>query len=285
MKKVLLSTAAVFAMASGAYAAGHAELSVSVGGGADLGVRDISGVTEAVSTANIDFSGTGETDGGLGFGFDYTIITGAGAGGVGGIGKDNMEVFISGSWGKLTIGDPDSALQSVAGIGDIGFKGIGVDDVAEFGRGLGASGGVLYSNTVGAVSFYLSHGHNLDDDDVSVGVSFGAGDFTIGLGYDDTTAGGLIDGVTAVDLAGSFGSVSFDVYYEDHDLGNNYGTIIGFDTGAATIQLGLADGDQASDAAIGVGFAYDLGGGATLEGGVGEVNGESVWDLGIEMTF
>jgi hypothetical protein len=34
-----------------------------------------------------------------------------------------------------------------------------------------------------------------------------------------------------------------------------------------------------------VGFAYNLGGGVTVAGGMGEVNKLDVWDLGIAMKF
>ena len=70
----------------------------------------------------------------------------------------------------------------------------------------------------------------------------------------------------------------------DHDLGEHYGTVVSFDAGDTTVNLGYADGETASDAAIGVGFEYDLGG-ATLAGGVGDVGGETVWDLGVSMEF
>ena len=100
---------------------------------------------------------------------------------------DNWEVYISGSWGKLTVGDPDDALQMVAGLGDIGFDGLGVDDRAEVGRGLGGSDGVLYSNTIGPASVYASMNKDTSNDDMAVGVKFDAGPVTIGLGYEDTS--------------------------------------------------------------------------------------------------
>jgi outer membrane protein OmpU len=302
MKKVLFSTTALVLSAGVAFAEGHGQEFhgeshglVTVGGFAGIWVSDGGGDDDDIQINNeigIDFSGSGETDGGLGFGMDYTLLDNGG-----GIKTDNWEVYISGSWGKLTVGDPDNALQMVAGIGDIGFDGFGVDNAAEVGRGAGSAGGVLYSNTLGAATVYASVGKDISNDDVAVGVKFTAGEITFGLGYvdaaginfdsdgdgDDDVATG---GITAVDVSGSFGAMGFDVYYEDHDLGNNYGTIISYDAGTATINVGYADGDNGPEGgAMGVGFAMDLGGGAELAGGVADNGTDTAWDLGVSMSF
>ena len=276
MKKVLFGTTALVLSAGVAFAEAHG--GVSVGGGAGIWVGEKDGGNITVDhDINIDFSASGETDGGLGFGMDYTFLEDGST--------DNSEVYISGSWGKLAVGDTDDALQMVAGIGDIGFDGLGVDNVAEQARGDGSANGVLYSNTFGAVSLYLSHNVDLDNDDVAAGVKFAAGDITIGIGYEDQ--GAANGATTAVDLSGSFGSIGFDVYYEDSDaLGSGYGTIVSFDAGAATIKVGYADHDNVADAAVGVGFSTDLGGGAELAGGYAQdADGNDNWDLGISMSF
>jgi outer membrane protein OmpU len=274
MKKVILGTTALVLTAGVAFADAHA--GVSVGGSAEIWVNDLGSDIQFNNDVELTFSGSGETDGGLGFGFDYAFVDGA---------EDNNEVYISGSWGKLTVGDVDDALQKVAGIGDIGFDGLGVDNVAEFGRGIGDSNGVLYSNTIGAASIYLSMNQDTGVDDMAFGVSFDAGPVTVGLGYEDTTAGGLIDGVTAVDVSGSFGAVGFDILWIDHDLSTNYGAIVSYDAGMATINFGYADNDIVADPAIGIGFSSDLGGGAELAGGVVDNGVDTVWDLGIGMSF
>ena len=290
MKKVLLGTSALVLSAGVAFADAHA--GVSVGGAADLWVSDSGAPGSDIqinNSINIDFAGSGETDGGLGFGFDYTIIDAFSAlttsGSSSAIALDNWEVYISGSWGKLVVGDPDDALQSVAGIGDIGFDGLGVDNVAEFGRGIGSSSGVLYSNTLGAATVYVSMNKDTGVDDMAAGVKIATGAITIGLGYEDVN-GGPVDSVTALDLSGDLGGLGFDVYYEDHDLGNNYGTILSYDAGMATINFGYADGDNnPGDAAMGIGFSMDLGGGAELAGGVADNGANTAWDLGIGMSF
>ena len=84
MKKVLFSTTALVLSAGVSFAAGHGQEFhgqshglVSVGGFAGIWASD-SGADGADIQINneigIDFAGSGETDGGLGFGFDYTIL-------------------------------------------------------------------------------------------------------------------------------------------------------------------------------------------------------------------
>ena len=304
MKKVLLGTSALVLSAGVAFAEAHS--GVSVGGAADMWVSDSGAPGSDIQINNsieITFAGSGETDGGLGFGFDYTLLDATSAASVadntvlpadtdtandsiggGASAVDNWEVYISGSWGKIVVGDPDDALQSVAGLGDIGFDGLGVDNVAETNRGAGASSGVLYSNTLGMATVYLSMNKNTGVDDIAAGVKVAAGAVTIGLGYEDASSIG--DTITAIDVSGDLGGLGFDVYYDDSDLGgNHYGTILSYDAGAATLQLGYADGDSVADAAMGIGFSMDLGGGAELAGGVADNGTNTSWDLGIGMSF
>ena len=317
MKKVFFSTTALVLSAGVAFAAGHGQEFhgqshglVTVGGFAGIWASDSGGDSDIQinNEIGIDFSASGETDGGLGFGFDYTLLDATSSTSVEGVvtpsgtttddvgggaaGIDNWEVYISGSWGKLTVGDPDDALQMVAGIGDIGYDGLGVDNRAEIGRGAGGANGVLYSGSFGPASVYVSMNKDTSDDDIAVGVKFDAGPVTIGVGYEDTSvnvAGTQLDGITAVDVSGGFGALGFDVYYTDHNLGSHYGTIVSYDAGMATIQFGYADGDTVAgvggDAAMGVGFSMDLGGGAELAGGVADNGSDTAWDLGVSMSF
>jgi outer membrane protein OmpU len=67
--------------------------------------------------------------------------------------------------------------------------------------------------------------------------------------------------------------------------GSSYGTILSYDAGVATITFGYADNDLVADAAYGIGFKMDLGGGASLAGGVADVGTDTNWDLGVSMSF
>lgn len=305
MKKVILGTTALVLSAGVAFAGGHTD-GVKVGGKAGIWLSDAGGDSDVQVNydLNIDFSASGQTDSGLTFGLDFLIIdetTNAPNSGSEGFQLDNSEVYVSGAFGKITVGDVDDALQKVAGLADIGYDGLAIDDYAEIGRGIGAADGLLYQNSFGPATFYLSHARDLGDDDVAVGVSFDAAGFKVGVGYEDTTAGGAIDGVTAVDVAGSFGQVGFDILYVDHDLSTNYGVILSFDAndalsinvgygytdpaaGVTIADLTAIDGDVVDDTAMGIGFSYDLGG-ASLAGGVADNGVETLWDLGVSMSF
>lgn len=277
MKKVLLASTALV------LSAGFAAAEVGVSGHAGIWVSDsdVPATDPMVNTdIEISFSAEGTADNGLTMGLDYTIEN-ANANGAASV--DNWEAFISGSWGKLTTGDPDDALQKVAGLGDIGFDGTGLDNVAEIGRGAGSSDGLLYSYATGDYAFYLSHNADLGDDDVAVGVSAGFGDFKLGLGFEDQSS--INDELVAVDLSGSMGAVGFDLYYASADVaGDGVGLIVDYTTGALTVSVGFADHDAASDSAAGIGFSYDLGG-ASLAGGVTDNGTVTAWDLGVEMDF
>ncbi len=294
MKKVLLTSTALVMVGGAAFADGHAGVSVS--GSAEFAVGDSGATGSEITFAPniaISFAGSGETDGGLGFGFDYTTSDATGAhdhdgffsttsaDGGGASGVDNWEVYLSGAFGKVVIGDPDNALQSVAGLGDIGFNGLGVDNRAEIARGGGSNSGLLYSNSFGPASIYLSSTMTpgATGAKTAAGVKFSAGDITVGIGMEEDAAGDNM----AVDVSGSLGGIGFDVYYEDDDtFGSNYGTILSWSAGDTTINLGYADGESA---AVGVGFSMDLGGGASLGGGVADNGSATAWDLGVSMSF
>ncbi len=281
MKKVLLATTALTLSAGFAAADGHT--GVKVGGSAAIWIEDVAGAADpSINTdVEIDFSASGETDGGMGMGFAYTIQNKS-AGGDATV--DDWEAFITFGAVEIRTGDPDDAFQKVVSMGDIGFDGLGVDDVAEQARGDGSSDGVLVTYSAGDFAFYLSHNPDLGDDDVSVGAKGTFGDVTVGVGYEDQ--GAANGDLVGLDLAGSFGDVTAALYYEDSDaLGSGYGVELGFKAGDVTISLGYADHDNSADAAVGVGFSMDLGGNATLAGGVADDGANTNWDLGVRMEF
>ena len=114
MKKILLATTVL------GMTAGFAAADVSVSGDARMGVVSTDGDSVFSSRMRIKFSGSGTTDGGLSFGgsFRANDAQGAKAGTAG-------SVFISGAFGKISMGDVDG--------GDDGVKivsGIHHDDIA-----------------------------------------------------------------------------------------------------------------------------------------------------------
>ena len=130
MKKLLIASTALVA------SAGFASADVTLGGSANAGVK-YNGGWETKSTRlhyEIDFDviASGTTDGGLTFGasvdLDAEISSASGQPNNNPV-KD-PEVFISGDFGTLTVGNLDVAADDI-GMKDVGFDGIGIDDAID----------------------------------------------------------------------------------------------------------------------------------------------------------
>ena len=152
MKKLLTATTALALVSGGA----AAELTFS--GEAELGVDFNSeaaghvGKHRFVHDFGVSFTGSGTTDAGLTFGGSAGFDSKSGGG------SNNLgTVYISGDFGKITIGDNDAADLLAGGIADVGLNGVGVDDVAEGLRGTTAKA-VRYDNSFGQISVAISAG-------------------------------------------------------------------------------------------------------------------------------
>ncbi len=158
MKKLLIASTAL-SLAGGA---AFAEMAITVSGDAELGVDYASepvadATTGAVGSKHsfvhevgIDFTASGTTDGGLTFGGEAGFDTGDDV-------VNTGTVHVSGSFGKLTIGDNDAADLTAGGIADIGMNGIGVDDMVEGLRGTTAAQ-LRYDNDFGQIKIAISAG-------------------------------------------------------------------------------------------------------------------------------
>ena len=150
MRKLLTATTALALVGGAAFA----ELSMS--GDAELGIDYNSEPGEGnskhsfVHEVGIDFSGSGTTDGGLSFGGSAGFDTGDDV-------VNTGTVFISGAFGKVTIGDNDAADLTAGGIADVGLNGIGVDDVVEDHRG-GTAAALRYDHSFGQIAIAISAG-------------------------------------------------------------------------------------------------------------------------------
>lgn len=304
MKKVLLATT-VLAM-SATVAAAEMTVSGSAVMGLDYNDSAAAGFdkTTTLMETYISFTGSGETDGGLSFGLSATL------------GQystlaptyvdDGTSVFISGAFGKLSFGDVAEA-DEVATLSDIGLTGIGTDNVAEALSG-DSNGGlahdVNYTYSSGALSFSASArvgaaaGVGIKNDSMALGVKYTMGDYYVGLGYNDTdisAAVGARDGATtSVFAGGTFGQVGVKAMYSkfDADAGaasdlKAWGLTADYTMDAMTLSLAYSDNDFAANtkASYGLGVAYDLGGGASVKGGIGSVNGVSRAQVGVSMSF
>ena len=357
MRKILL-TGAVVLVGGGAYAMDG----VSVSGGGNFGVKfkEAEKGSDADELTfhhefNINFSASGTTDGGLGFGGSTGFDSGADGNGV-----DLGTVYVSMDNHTLTIGDNDAADLVAGGIKDVGFDDIGADDAAEALNGDSAAS-LAYSGSFGPASVGISAGPESGDDgyEYAAGFNFNIAPVKVGVGFDSgrvmsigmgisqgaisgnvlysttkkhmvkvaTGAGTAVvattaDNRTANNIAANFFR-SADPNLNDttaNSAGAGFATMV--ERGIKSTALGADvsyqlsegtsvtmvygqhkvdgydltpdnDGDDAVSAvksktvkSMGIGFAHDLGGGATLKAGAGKNTKEqTVADLGITMSF
>ena len=135
--------------------------------GATEGVDEMGGMTETdsmikwISDFDIAMSSSGTTDGGLTFGATASIESNQSG--------DNeitdSEVFISGESWTIKIGSLDPASNKGQSLGDIGFVGAGVDDLAEIG---GTEADVELSFSLGTATLAITAGQTSSDKKVEV---------------------------------------------------------------------------------------------------------------------
>ncbi|WP_298561929.1 porin [uncultured Aliiroseovarius sp.] len=275
MKKILIASTALVATA------GFAAADVDFSGAAGFGfVYDGSDWNPDYYTT-LSVAMTGETDGGLSFGADFDITQDNGATAVG-----DTEVHVEGGFGKLTVGAVGSASDAKLGLGDIGYSGLGTDNVAEFLIDLADSGNIMYTGSFGDFGVALSYDMN-GTEIFSVVATYAMGDYNFGIGYDDW---GLVAGSAFhVKAGGNFGDVALNALYSrSSDIDTTaIGVTAGYTMGAATITAAysnLSVGGLSGDV-YGLGVSYDLGGGASIDAGVADNGTTTVADLGINMSF
>ncbi|MEM9709198.1 MAG: porin [Pseudomonadota bacterium] len=295
MRWVLLSGTAWVALALGADAQ-----DISISGTAEAGLSFDSDADDEITFENdIDFviTGSGQSDTGFEFGAFIELdedTTGGGTGPNNGV--EDAEVFFSGRFGTFTLGDIDPATDGF-GINDIGFSGLGVDDVAEQFRNATAGADVLYTYSAGGFTIVASAEVG-DQQSLGLSAEYATGPINLGIGYVDDSD----EDNSAVSLkAGySFGRVAVSGLYSDWSEGSQgYGVDVTVDTGPARVTAAWAQASgTAADAEDGVGDAYGIGvdlpmgGGLTLSGGLGRIETDAVGDgaktvadFGVTMSF
>jgi len=301
MKKVLFATTATAALALGGMASaqgislfGDARLGLGYNirndGTADLeakstsgGVTTIDGTDDlrAVSRVRFGVNMTGETNSGITFG--ATIRADNAQGGQGGtLGQTAGNVFVSGSFGTLTLGDTNGADEqwvgdtpgnlSLTGLGDlnetffISNGGSFGDDVSnDFAANPDARPTIRYDFEIAGFGLSLSSNKTLSDVGVGAGYAgdFSGGTFQIGLGYYDyesfdtvgpaTTTTTVINGVTVL--------VPVAAVTSSTPGGNQYSASIGGtfgDFGGGVVYTN-ADSDGDSFTTVSVGGTYGFG--------------------------
>lgn len=337
MKKILLATSILAATT------GFAAAEVALTGDARMGVVFDGEDVQFSQRARVQFNLSGQTDTGLEFGASFRADQASAAQTGGWRSNDESSnrrgtVWISGAFGKLAMGDVNSAAEEAFGdLTAIGFTGL--NDIADIpyisGDGsdvLDQGPGALYSYSTGAFEFHLglSDGNQAvnytgtdtiegadTDATYSLAAAYSADTFKVGLGYldngdEDTNPYGgsqwIVYGSTEFSGVGlkayysSFDDVAANAVVDNfsglagYDLDKSYGLTADYTFGATTVTgflrrdelVSIAAADKDYDS-FGIGAVYDLGGGASLNGGVVDTDtlggGETVADFGVKLKF
>ncbi len=296
MKKVLLATS-ILAMSTGFAAA-----EVALSGSARMGIIDNYADDSLGFTMRIrvNFDMSGETDGGLAFGASVRADNSDEANDSG----DAGSVFISGAFGKLSMGDVDGAAQMAVGQ----VSGVGLTGLSDLNEGfyLGAGDGAtdptaLYEYSAGSFTGYLSatnpdNAAGPDADPVlALGLKYAMGDYTVALGYEDAPA---IDASHIVlGASATFGAITVKANYGMADIGaveaDQWHVSADYTTGALTVTGFYGDDEEFIAAGLGgvqgygLGASYDLGGGAKVVGGYAknDTADTDAFDIGVSFSF
>ena len=244
MKKLLLATTML--VTAGHYAAAD----VSVSGDGRMGVVSSDSVTTFSNRMRIKFSGSGTTDGGLSFGGSFRAADATGA-------KDGTKgsTFISGGFGKISMGDVDSG-DNVGQLDSVGFTGLDSGNSISYSADAGGDNGipgtfgdaggarVLYSYSTGPVTANLSSAQLTDGGATAygLGVTYGAGNLTVGAGY-GTVEGGTL-GVKFYDGAAYAAKTIADASVTDATVSATY--VMGVTTVKGIYQLKSLDASSAA---------------------------------------
>ena len=279
MKKILLATTVLAASATVAAA------EVTVSGNGYMGIADqFTGDIALQSRIRIAFTASGETDGGLAF--SGSIRADNAAGGAAGTAGS---VFISGAFGKLSMGDVDGAATAAVGhVAGVGYTGLGDLNESTYIAG-GTKESALYEYSAGSLTFYASIGQtSAATTPWSVAVAYAADGYTFALGYEDNDNGSdhIIAGASAtmsnITLKAVYGTASGTINGNQWGLSATYAQ----DAMAATVFY-TDDSEVGGVEAYGIGASYDLGGGATVKGGYvrNQTASTDGFDLGVTFSF
>ena len=296
MKNILIASTAL-ALTAGFAAADAPVLSGSARMGVTYDDSIVAPGSKMAFSSRVRFvvTAAGTTDGGLSFGASTRLDQFSGnnaALGSGGTTNGDSTVFLSGAFGKITMGDVSGAADALVGQTD----GVGYgpnDGLHEIGF-IGTTKTAMYyeMSTAGGLTFGVGAGQ-VGSDELNAAVKYTTDTFSVALGYeDDSTA---VVGRNRVSVLGSMtlGAATIKAKYMTDSVINDdsysvsaSGTFGGVGVTAFYTHFGASDSDN-----IGLGGSYDLGGGAAIKGAVISVGSpiagadSMVADLGVTFSF
>ncbi len=301
MKATVLATSALALIASAASA------DITLSGSARMGLTYFNDGTDSAtvfsSRVRIGFTASGETDSGLTFG--ASMRADQSGGNADGTFNNDSTVYISGAFGRLTMGDVNGASDAL--VGQVAGVGYGPNDALQEIAFLGShKTAIYYEYSDGGLTFGLGSGQLIDGDRTySIGVKYATDTFSVALGWES-------DSFTAekrISLGGSanFGAATVKgrvTDSSDDDRDRTYALSVDYTTGATTLTAFYANfGNTLLDFSfpdpflsedtkhIGIGATYDLGGGAKVAGGLVRQNNDDAEDdqtfadVGLKFSF
>lgn len=313
MKKILLATTALVGFAGAAAAevalSGYAEIGVVGGNGVDAANG---GGTQFWNDLNVTITMTGESDSGLSFGTSLNLedLDSKTGPGIDPSVDNDTAVWVSGSFGKVTLGDTDGALDWA--VSEI-YMGTALADDHSTHAGAYWNTGLdgLYDNQV------MRYEYSFGDFGAAISAELddtGTGDAVLGLGVKwsgdmsgtEVSAGLGYQSANSLDVVAlSLGAKMANGFSANlgYATGNLFGLAtdtdwvglgLGYTTGALTVQANYGKYDFGAGDQSGWGLVanYDLGGGAVAmfgygDGDVGSSNGhgDQTWSAGLGLSF
>jgi outer membrane protein OmpU len=280
MKKFLLASTALVATT------GFAAAEMSWSGSANMGMKySDDGTTTLHNEIDLGMSATGETDGGIAWKVEMGLDSNSSDSVTTASAVDVGSVSITGDFGTIRMGAVDNAATKV-GLADVGYDLIGLDDAAELGRGGGTEApDVQWDYSADAIALRASFDSATDDMAVAMSWSSGALAITVAHAAEGATNG---SDATSASISTSVGGFSVGMMATSASTANQDSTGISASMpidGLGTVTFVTSGNDTNAKNSYGVGFSKALGGGATLAGGYGSVNGNDVGDIGVSFSF
>lgn len=280
MKKILIATTALV------LTAGAASADMALTGSARMGVTTDGTDTFFSSRVRFGASGSGTTDGGLTFGASYRFDqTGGNADNTA---NGDSTVFLSGEFGKITMGDVGGAADAL--VGQTSGVGFGPNDGRhEIGFHGTTKTAVYYEKSVSQLTFGIGAGQ-VGSDEFSVAAKYATDKFSAALGYESFKVAGASESRISVLGSATFGAATVKAKYATDSVlsGDAYSLSVDGKFGAVAVTAVYTHFGDTDTNIMGLGAAYDLGGGASVKGGV--VNdsagaGTTYADLGVTFSF
>lgn len=291
MKKVLFATTALIATA------GVAAADVSFGGYGRFGATyNSAAATQMAATSRfrLNIDGSTEADNGLTFGARIRIQDSATAAGV----LNGANFYVKAGGLKVAVGNTPGVIdaQKNAYNQSLGLTGLGYHNVVANGAVGGfwnfdgySSGGngreaVTVSYSAGDFGVMASYSNTGGESRTGVGASYSFSGWTVALAYQDSSV--AANDKTVLTVGGNVGIADLTFAVADNAGNLKYGIGADFAVGAATKVSAFVNSEDTAGEAYGLGVSHDLGGGASIKGGVVQTAaGTTLADLGLHFNF